>query len=217
MNSIKDAKTGINFKIRGDFLLKLLDTPDFQKTRPLTSRPRSLRSKLIWDFSQIQPWHLSEIPMLLRSRVIAFTNLGVRDALKKIAMLNSRLERIFLELILVSFVLGVTKCSLCEHYEPPWPNTQRLPPAESWSVQRFGFKDIRSRQQCCATHPGFISSQASSWLDFGASVPCKTFPVSVWITLTGSSLIWLLSSMGYRTEETQEAACINKSELIFKL
>lgn len=38
-----------------------------------------------------------------------------------IAMLNSRLERIFLELILVSFVLGVTKCSLCEHYEPPWP------------------------------------------------------------------------------------------------
>lgn len=28
-----------------------------------------------------------------------------------IAMLNSRLERIFLELILISFVLGVTKCS----------------------------------------------------------------------------------------------------------
>lgn len=134
-----------------------------------------------------------------------------------IAMLNSRLGRIFLELILVSFVLGVTKCSLCEHHEPPWPNTQRPPPAESWSVQRFRFKEIRSRQQCCATHPGFISSQASSWLDFGASVPCKTFPVSVWITLTGSSLIWLLSSMGYRTEETQEAACINKSELIFKL
>lgn len=49
------------------------------------------------------------------------------------------------------------------------------------------------------SHPGFISSQASSWLDLGASIPCKTFPVSVWITLTGRSLIWLLSSMGCKT------------------
>lgn len=45
-------------------------------------------------------------------------------------------------------------------------------------------------------YPGFISSQASNWLDLGASVPCSTFPVSVWMTLTGSSLIWLFSSMG---------------------
>lgn len=44
-------------------------------------------------------------------------------------------------------------------------------------------------------YPGFISSQASNWLDLGASVPCSTFPVSVWMTLTGSSLIWLVSSM----------------------
>ncbi len=44
-------------------------------------------------------------------------------------------------------------------------------------------------------YPGFISSQASIWLDLGAFVPCSTFPVSVWMTLTGSSLIWLLSSM----------------------
>lgn len=168
-----------------------------------------------------QDWYQRQNPRWLPSQVIRharFSGNSTSDLEAKVTkMLNSRLERIFLELILVSFVLGVTKCSLCEHYEPPWPNTQRLPPAESWSVQRFRFKEIRSRQQCCATHPGFISSQASSWLDFGASVPCKTFPVSVWITLTGSSLIWLLSSMGYRTEETQEAACINKSELIFKL
>lgn len=54
------------------------------------------------------------------------------------------------------------------------------------------------------SHPGFISSQASSWLDLGASVPCKTFPVSVWITLTGSSLIWLLSSMGCGTNTTTQ-------------
>lgn len=200
MNSIKDAKTGINFKIRGDFLLKLLDTPGFQETRPLTSRPRSLRSKLIWDFSQIHPWHLSEIPTLLRSRVIALTNLGAHDALKTQQCLILDLKEFSWNWFWF--------CSWRYKMQSVWAlrATRRLPPAESRSVQRFGFKEIRSRQQCCAAHPGFISSQASSWLDFGASVPCKTFPVSVWITLTGSSLIWLLSSMSCRRKHKKQHA-----------
>jgi len=56
------------------------------------------------------------------------------------------------------------------------------------------------RWTCVPPHPGFISSHASSWLDLGASVPSRTFPVSVWMTLTGSSLIWLLSSIGCTTK-----------------
>lgn len=54
-------------------------------------------------------------------------------------------------------------------------------------------------------YPGFISSQASNWLDLGASVPCSTFPVSVWMTLTGSSLIWLFSSMGCMKKKKHES------------
>ena len=51
-------------------------------------------------------------------------------------------------------------------------------------------------------YPGFISNQASSWLALGASGPNRTLPVSVWVTLTGRSLIWLLSSMGYTEDKT---------------
>lgn len=46
------------------------------------------------------------------------------------------------------------------------------------------------------TYPGFISSQASSCPAFGASVPVRILPLSTWITFTGRSLIWLVSSRG---------------------
>lgn len=61
----------------------------------------------------------------------------------------------------------------------------------------FNYQTHRGRNVKTA-YPGFISSQASIWLDLGAFVPCSTFPVSVWMTLTGSSLIWLFSSMSCR-------------------
>ena len=48
------------------------------------------------------------------------------------------------------------------------------------------------------THPGFISSQASSCPALGASVPVRIFPLSTWITFTGRSLIWLVSSRGWK-------------------
>lgn len=47
------------------------------------------------------------------------------------------------------------------------------------------------------TDPGFISSQASSWPALGASTPVRIFPLSTWMTFTGRSLIWLVSSRGW--------------------
>lgn len=47
------------------------------------------------------------------------------------------------------------------------------------------------------TDPGFISSQASSWPALGASTPVRIFPLSTWMTFTGRSLIWLVSSKGW--------------------
>lgn len=46
------------------------------------------------------------------------------------------------------------------------------------------------------SHPGFISNQVSSCPAFGASTPVRMFPLSTWITFTGRSLIWLVSSRG---------------------
>lgn len=46
-------------------------------------------------------------------------------------------------------------------------------------------------------YPGFISSQASSCPALGASTPVRIFPLSTWMTLTGRSLIWLVSSKGW--------------------
>lgn len=50
----------------------------------------------------------------------------------------------------------------------------------------------------CQSHPGFISSQVSSCPALGASTPVRMFPLSTWMTFTGRSLIWLVSSRGYR-------------------
>ena len=46
-------------------------------------------------------------------------------------------------------------------------------------------------------HPGFISSQVSSCPALGASTPVRMLPLSTWITFTGRSLIWLVSSRGW--------------------
>lgn len=54
------------------------------------------------------------------------------------------------------------------------------------------------------TDPGFISSQASSWPAFGASTPVRIFPLSTWMTFTGRSLIWLVSSKGWERRGCQK-------------
>lgn len=54
-------------------------------------------------------------------------------------------------------------------------------------------------------HPGFISSQVSSCPALGASTPVRMLPLSTWMTLTGRSLIWLVSSRG----------CVNGGRLSF--
>lgn len=54
-------------------------------------------------------------------------------------------------------------------------------------------------------HPGFISSQVSSCPALGASTPVRMLPLSTWMTLTGRSLIWLVSSKG----------CVNGGRLSF--
>ena len=47
-----------------------------------------------------------------------------------------------------------------------------------------------------SSHPGFISSQVSRCPALGASKPVRMFPLSTWMTFTGRSLIWLVSSRG---------------------
>lgn len=76
-------------------------------------------------------------------------------------------------------------------------NKIRIGKQESYNMKKTSMQtEINSLLCILATYPGFISSQASSWLALGASGPRRTLPVSVWVTLTGRSLIWLLSSMG---------------------
>lgn len=54
-------------------------------------------------------------------------------------------------------------------------------------------------------YPGFISSQVSSCPALGASTPVRMLPLSTWMTFTGRSLIWLVSSRG----------CVNGGRLSF--
>lgn len=49
-----------------------------------------------------------------------------------------------------------------------------------------------------ASYPGFISSHVSSCPALGASAPVRMLPLSTWITFTGRSLIWDVSSRGWK-------------------
>lgn len=71
----------------------------------------------------------------------------------------------------------------------------------------------------CLTHPGFTSSQVSSCPALGASMPVRIFPLSTWITFTGKSLIWLVSSRGYNGRQkhyiSHHFKLIKLKELLF--
>lgn len=63
--------------------------------------------------------------------------------------------------------------------------------------QTLNLNHFYRNQDRLDAYPGFISSQASSCPALGASTPVRIFPLSTWMTLTGRSLIWLVSSKGW--------------------
>ena len=82
----------------------------------------------------------------------------------------------------------------------PVPNATRITPGSQllWIEAGLQPRIMAVTGPRDPTHPGFISSQASSCPALGASVPVRIFPLSTWITFTGRSLIWLVSSRGWK-------------------
>lgn len=104
-----------------------------------------------------------------------------------------------------AFTVGAWRYFVSEKEHKDRKRDKRVPCcfAGGWNTafaqifQTLNLNHFYRNQDRLDAYPGFISSQASSCPALGASTPVRIFPLSTWMTLTGRSLIWLVSSKGW--------------------
>lgn len=104
-----------------------------------------------------------------------------------------------------AFTVGAWRYFVSEKEHKDRKRDKRVPCrfAGGWNTafaqifQTLNLNHFYRNQDRLDAYPGFTSSQASSCPALGASTPVRIFPLSTWMTLTGRSLIWLVSSKGW--------------------